>query len=309
MPILKKKNLLTQIITISLLLLWSANATAMPASKKYSYEEKERFHTIAGKIAKKFLAKKPIKDYGKDLDIVEAMEVQKYLGRRLTEVYGKKIGYKVTLTSKKAQEEVNYDKPVLGILYYKMLNWDAGYVTLNFAIRPTYEANLLIRVKDDGFNYAETPRDILDHIDFIYPIIEFVDIGYKESVKITGPKVAAINAGARKTVVGKGIKVTASDELYERLKNFKVHAYNRKSELLEKASGSNILGHPMVSALWARDMLKNQNLKLLPGDILSLGAITTPLTPRDGEAVAFVYDGLLENGRYITLDLGFKDPK
>lgn len=304
-----KKTLLILTITFSLSLLCSAATLAMPPSKQYSYEEKERFHAIAGKIAKKYLAKKPMKDYAKDLNIVEAMEVQKYLGRRLSKVYGEAIGYKVALTNKKMQEKFKYDRPVLGTIYSKMLNWDAGFVTLNFATRPVYEADLLIRVKDSGFNYAETPREILDHIDFIYPLLEFADLAYKESVEITGPKIAAINAGARKLIVGRGVKVEATDEFFARLKNFKVFAYNKKGELIDEGSGADILGHPMVSALWARDMLQKRNLKLQPGDVISLGALTTPRVPIGGDGVAIVYMGLFEDDEYITIDLLFKDPK
>jgi 2-keto-4-pentenoate hydratase len=50
--------------------------------------------------------------------------------------------------------------------------------------------------------------------------------------------------------------------------------------------------HPLNAVLWLAQDLEKSRMRLKPGDVLSLGSFTAPLTPRPGLIVTVRYEGL-----------------
>jgi 2-keto-4-pentenoate hydratase len=69
----------------------------------------------------------------------------------------------------------------------------------------------------------------------------------------------------------------------------------RSGRELAAGEGAAILDHPLNAVLWLAQDLERSRIRLKPGDMLSLGSFTTPLTPRPGLAVTVRYEGLPGN--------------
>jgi len=64
---------------------------------------------------------------------------------------------------------------------------------------------------------------------------------------------------------------------------------------LASSKGAAILDHPLNAVQWLAQDLEKSRIMLKPGDLLSLGSFTAPLTPRPGLAVTVRYEGLPGN--------------
>ena len=209
---------------------------------------------------------------------------------------GKVVGYKAGLTNPAVQKRFHTDKPVWGKLYEGMIQPSGATVPAAFGARPLYEADMLVRVKDAGIHEARTPYEVLQHIDQIIPFIELPDLIVQAPPQLNGPGVAAINVGARLGVAGQPIAVPATRgeryALLGALERMQVQLTNDKGELLASGQGSDILGQPLNAVLWIAQALRQENITLQPGDLISLGSFSPLLPPRAGLGVTATYVGL-----------------
>ncbi len=260
----------------------------------------------ASHITKSYLNKKPAKV--PTLTTEEAIKVQDEFVDELSKTLGPVVGYKAAFTSAQAREHFNVDEPVLGILLKKMLRREGGWIGTDYATRPVYEADLIVRVSDDKINFAQNAIEVLSSIDVIFTFLELPDLVYSEGSKLNGPALIAINAGARMGVIGPGIKISSvSHDIYKRLGDMTVKVYNEKAELISAGKGSDLMGNPLNVVLWIRDELRSRGRRLKKGDMLSLGSLTRPMTAKPGSAVLVVYEGLHPT-ELMNISLVFRDP-
>ena len=214
----------------------------------------------------------------------------------LAQRMGKLVGYKAGLTNPAVQKRFNYDKPVWGKLYERMLLPDGAEVEAAFGARPLYEADLLVRVKSDAVNRAKTPMEVLDAIDQVIPFIELPDLVVQAPPRLTGPAVSAINVGARLGVVGKPIVVPPyrgeRHALLDALARMEVRLTDASGAVLGGGKGSEVLDHPLNAVTWLAEALAKEGQSLKPGDLVSVGSFSALLPPRPGLAVTATYHGL-----------------
>ena len=98
----------------------------------------------------------------------------------------------------------------------------------------------------------------------------------------------AINAGARRGVLGAPIAVEQSDAFLRSLAEMEVTVTGEGGAELAAAKGSAVLGHPLNSVLW----LVQSGVSLAPGDYVSVGSIGPLLPPAAGQTVTATYRGL-----------------
>jgi 2-keto-4-pentenoate hydratase len=227
-----------------------------------------------------------------DLSMTDALCGRDKFVRFLGQNYGKVVGYKAGLTNPAVQKRFNYPNPVRGTLFEKMLLQDGAEVPARFGARPLFEADMVVEVKDAGINQASTPLEVLRHLSAIYPFIELPDLVVEDPAKITGPSLVYSNVGARLGVLGQPIKVNASPELVEALKNMTVRLVDQDGKELDVGKGSAILEQPLNAVLWLIKDLKASGIELKKGDLLSLGSFSRLLPPKPGTGAKVVYDGL-----------------
>jgi 2-keto-4-pentenoate hydratase len=109
----------------------------------------------------------------------------------------------------------------------------------------------------------------------------------------------------RLIIVGKPIRIKATPEWNDRLKNFTLQILDEKGNVAIEGKGSNLLDHPLNVVLWIKDSLKADGKKLKKGDLLSLGTITKLVPTKPGTTVRAKYIGLDPKGP-VEISVKFK---
>lgn len=217
---------------------------------------------------------------------------QLLLTQRLAAHLGPVVGYKAALTTKPAQERFGLSRPVRGSLLKNMLLADGATVGLDFAARPLWEADLLVEVKGDELNGAATPEQALAGLSALIPFIELPDFVVRPEVKVNGPTLALINAGARAGVRGTAVPLSADAATLQALEKLQITATDQSGAVLAQGTGVMALGHPLNAVLWLVKDLNTAGIRLKAGDLLSLGSFSPLATPKAGQTVVVRYEGL-----------------
>ncbi len=209
---------------------------------------------------------------------------------------GKLVGYKAGLTHAATQKRFDTDRPVWGKLYENMMLANGATVPAQFAARPVFESDLLVRVSNERINQARTPEDVLAAIDQVLPFVELPDGVVQDPLTLNGAGVSAINVGARLGVVGEPIATPAGATerraLLLALRDMSVMVSDGSGAALNVAQGRAILGHPLNAVVWLAQALAEEGLAMKPGDLISLGAFSPQMPPQPGQQIRVTYIGL-----------------
>ena len=272
------------VIALTVALPWQGNAHAVCPSY-------ERVNTIL-----RFMeAREPVRGLRADLSMQDGECGRRRLVERLESSDNRIVGYKAGLTNAKIQAQFGVTSPVRGVLLEKMLLADGADVPADFGARPVFEADLLVVVKDAAIHKAKTHLDILRSLSLVIPFIELPDLVMAEGEKLSAPLIVSLNVGARLGVLGKGIPVEPTERFAAALAAMRVVVIDQGGSELASGKGGAILDHPLNAVQWLVQDLENSRIRLKPGDLLSLGSFTAPLTPRPGLAVTVRYEGLPGN--------------
>lgn len=222
----------------------------------------------------------------------EAYRFQDQVVRLLTPHWGPPSGYKAALTSKALQARFGVDRPVLGVVMKHMLLRDRVILEDGFGIRPVVEADLMVMVKDNSINTAETMEELLAALDGIHPMIEVADLMFVEGSAIQPLWLTAINAGGRYAVVGDPLVVGHETNLINRLSDISATVMDKQGQVLASGKADRIMDHPLNAVRWIRDEVKRRGGRIQAGDVLWLGSLTDPLAVTPGESYQVLYTGL-----------------
>jgi 2-keto-4-pentenoate hydratase len=239
-----------------------------------------------------YFAKRPSQSLHAGFGLDDARRLQKDFVARLEPKLGRRVGFKVGLTSKAVQESLGASAPVRGVLLAGMLLDDGANVPATFGARPIWEPDLIVVVKDAAINNAGTPLEVARHLSEVVAFIELPDRIVAESEKVDGNLITAINAGARLGVLGQRVKVEPTPEFVAALEKMTVTASDQNGAELAAATGDALLGHPLNPVLWLIKDLAATSEKLKAGDLISLGSLARPQSPQAGQTVIVRYNGL-----------------
>lgn len=243
----------------------------------------------------RFVALEPLPNPPATLTMAGAQCGRDKLVQKMAQFYGPVVGYKAGLTNPAVQKRFNYDKPVRGVLFEKMLLADGATVPAKFGARPMFEADLVVRVKSSNIHFANSIDEVLQHIDAVIPFIELPDLVVADPGKITGPTLNFINVGARLGVLGKPIVVSGQAGLRDALRDMTVRVADGSGKELDAGKGAAILDHPLNAVMWLVRDLGESGIKLKQGDLLSLGSFSRLMPPQAGQSVKVTYEGLPGN--------------
>ncbi|MBP0021511.1 MAG: hydratase [Cyanobacteria bacterium SBLK] len=216
-------------------------------------------------------------------------------------VMGNPIGYKVAATSKKVQEIVGSDRPLVGVLLAEMLLHNGATIAVNSGGSLIYEVDLLVTVGDERINEAETIADVAAHLQNIIPFIEVPDLMLPRGSSLSPELLVAMNVGVRWGVKGEEIPVQATPEFIEALAQMTVTLENASGEILTEAQGRDILGHPFNSVLFLVKHLRDRGKRLKAGDVISLGTFGRFHFAASGEWGIARYQGLPGGDRTVEV--------
>ena len=212
--------------------------------------------------------------------------------QRLQGVFGPVVGYKAGLTNPAMQKRLGVDQPVSGVMMNGMFLPDGSEFDVGAAARPLYEADFIMVVKDGpGLARARSLQEAARSIAYVVPFIELPDLMFDPALKLTGPGLVAIDAGARHGVLGKPIPMQTDDAFIQSLATMTVVLLEDGRELA-KGLGSAIMDNPLNSAMWLARDLASVGIELKPGDKLSLGSFLPAQPPRAGTKGTVQYLGL-----------------
>ncbi len=252
-------------------------------------------HEMVNTILRFQEAREPVRGLRTDLSMRDAECGRRRLVEKLEAVENRIVGYKAGLTNATIQAQFGVTSPVRGVLLERMLLADGADVPADFGARPVFEADLMVVVKDAAIHKAKTHFDVLRALSLVIPFIELPDLLVAEGEKLSAPLIVSLNVGARLGVVGRGIPVRATRDFVDQLAAMRVVMTDQDGRELASGKGAAILEHPLNAVLWLVQDLEKFRIRLKPGDLLSLGSFTPPMTPRPGLAVTVRYEGLPGN--------------
>jgi 2-keto-4-pentenoate hydratase len=238
------------------------------------------------------LAGRPAEPYP-DLSMADAECARAKLVPLLAAELGRPIGYKAGATGAATQRNFGLSGPVYGVMFESTVSLrDGATLPLTPQLAGlSVEADLLVRVKDDGINTAGADHvQILRHLDQVIPYIELPRVGLGGPVN--GPLLVSVNVAARLGVTGTPIPVEATADFAARLGSMTVVLSDDTRELA-RAPGSALLGHPLNVIPWLVGDLARQGLKLKAGDIVSLGGFAPSVPAAAGRSYTLRYEGML----------------
>lgn len=228
--------------------------------------------------------------------IADAQAYQEKFVAALEASLGAPVGYKAALTNPRAQEIFGASGPLSGVLLEKMLLTNGATIKADAGAVLMMEADLLVRVGSTDFITAETDAELLRTVDALIPFLEFPDLGTSSDVPRNAVTLKALNAGARLGVLGEPILMEGIHDWPQRLAFFRVVIKTDADEWIGDGSGGNLLGNPMTALRWLRDDIKASGRTLKPGDLLSLGSLTSPVKATPGTCVTASYYNLALEG-------------
>ena len=243
-------------------------------------------------MARRYVALEPEPNPPESMTMDGAVCGRDKLVKALGATQGRIVGYKAGLTNAAVQKRFNWNAPVRGTLFEKMLLADGAEVPAKFGARPLFEADLVVEVASSAIHEATTPAQVLASLRSIRPFIELPDLIVQDPTKLGGAGIAAINVGARLGVLGGPIAATADPKLGDALRDMTVRLVDGSGKELDSGKGSAILEHPLNAVIWLAADLKQAGITLKPGDLLSLGSFSRLLPPQPGTTVRAVYEGL-----------------
>lgn len=236
------------------------------------------------------------------IDTIELGEChQAEVVKLLSQSIGKPIGYKIAITSKKAQQQSGIDQPIIGVLLESMILANGSTIATKSGGRLIYEVDLLVKVGSEEINEAETIMDVARHLEAVIPFIEVPDLMLGPDSKVTGPLLAAMNVGARWGVAGEAMAVEANQEFLEAMAKMKVTMADSSGQLLTEGRGQDILGHPLNSVLFLLKELDKRGMSLRKGDLISLGTFGSFSLVEPAREIVATYEGLPDGLKTVSV--------
>ena len=134
---------------------------------------------IAELLRNAMLNRTPVTQISKtrpEFSLSDANEVQE-IGFNLAQAQGEKLaGYKMGLTSKAKQRDVNVFEPIRGYMLASTEIPKNGIVKMNSRIHPRVEPEVAVVLKEELRGPGVTLRDVVRSIEGIYPALE-IEIG------------------------------------------------------------------------------------------------------------------------------------
>lgn len=245
----------------------------------------------SARLAEDYLAVREARPITAPNSLVAAHWFQQSFVKRLEPTLGKPVGYKVGLVSREAQERFKVSSPVRGVLLEQMLLPNRAGAPPGFAVRPIFEADLIVVVKDKAINEAESLFDVAENLKEVVAFIELPDNYLPTNRPISGATLMAANVGARLGILGQRVPVEPTRQFIEGLANLTVLITDGTGAELGRGQGKAILDQPLNAVLWLIEEMQRTGEKLKPGDLISLGTIETIPYPA-GKTVTVRYSGM-----------------
>lgn len=219
----------------------------------------------------------PLTEGHPSLTVDDAYAIQTANTNRKLEAGRRIVGRKVGLTSRAMQEQLGVNQPDYGAITDDMLVRAPASVDASVLIAPRVEGEFAFRVGRDVQAGHYSLADLREIVDMVYVSMEIIDSRIA-NWKIKLADTIADNASSARLVVGEGIQAT--EELFQALPET-VLTLSRNGDEVASGAGREVLGDPLLGALWVVNRLGELREDLHAGEIILAGAVhaSVPLEP------------------------------
>ncbi|MET0740758.1 MAG: fumarylacetoacetate hydrolase family protein [Candidatus Nanopelagicales bacterium] len=227
----------------------------------------------------------PISDEYPAMDLAMGYAVQ----RLLRDDAGPQTGWKLGVTSRAKQQQVNVDEPIRGFLAEEHMLDIGEPLEVGAHIQPRCEPEVVFVLSRDLQGASVTTSQVLDATRGVAVGIEVLDSRFLD-YRFTMPDVVADNTSAGRFVMGPLVPVERLD-----LRLVGV-VLEHRGEVVATAAGAAALGHPAAAVAWLVRSLAADGEGLKAGDIVLSGGLTAAVPVVAGDVVVATIDrlGVLE---------------
>jgi 2-keto-4-pentenoate hydratase len=185
------------------------------------------------------------------------------------------VGWKIAATSEAGQKHLQVDGPLAGRLLANRVHRDGTPIPLGNNGMRVAEAEFAFRLGRDLPPRSRPYEldEVLAAIDTLHPAIEIPDSRYINFCIVGSPQLIADNACAHHFVLG---EPTSAEW---RTLDLKVHVVRLllNGTIAREGVGSNVLGDPRIAMTWIANELREHDIGLRAGEIVTTGTSVNPL--------------------------------
>jgi 2-keto-4-pentenoate hydratase len=228
----------------------------------------------------------PLTEGNRDIDVVDAYEIQLINIRQRVAEGARVVGHKVGLSSEAMQKMMNVDEPDYGHLLDEMQVYEDRPVKAANYLYPRVEVEVGFILADDLPGAGCTQADVLAATAAFAPAIELIDSRIKDW-KITLCDTIADNASSAGWVLGearvspKDIDIKSIDAVL-----------TRNGDVVAKGRSDAVLGNPVSAVAWLARKVEGFGVRLTAGDIVLPGSCTKAFDATPGDDFVADFAGL-----------------
>ena len=225
------------------------------------------------------------REYGAH-DVAAAYGIQAAYNRLQETRQGRRVGYKIGLTSKRMQQMCGVDHPNSGVVFEKRLHASGATLSLSSLVRLGIEFECCARLGRDL-----TPRkaeyslqELSDAVEAVAPAFEVID-DRNSAYPLDLLSLIADNSWNEGNVLG--TFVASWPELSEARSILECDG-----KVIDQGVGRDVLGHPFEPLRWLANNLSRQGQTLRAGEIVLTGSWVTTRFPKAGEHYRHTIEGV-----------------
>lgn len=212
-----------------------------------------------------------------DLDLPAAYAIQERYAARRQEHGARLVGRKIGATSRAIQDLFSIDTPDFGHVFDDMVIPDGGDVPSSELVQPRVEPEIAFVLGSELKGPGVSRQDVLDATDVVLPCLEIIDsriddwdIAFYDTVADNGSSARCVFGSPRVPVGGRDLAAVEVE-------------LTQNGEVVARADGTAVLGHPAESVAWLANALGELDATLREGEYVLSGSMTSALRATRGD--------------------------
>jgi 2-keto-4-pentenoate hydratase len=218
--------------------------------------------------------------------LADAYAVQAALVEQMIPAFGRRVGYKIGLTSARMQKLCSIDHPIAGVVLERRLCASGTRLSLSSLIHLGIEFEICVRLGRAlaPREHAYTLEDVTQAVDAVAPAFEVVD-DRNSAYPLDLLSLVADNAWNDGLVLG-AFRSSWPDLAAA------CGTVECNGKVVDEGHGRDVLGHPFEPLRWLANHLRTEGKTLEAGEIVSTGSLVTTRFPAAGDHYKFSVEGV-----------------
>jgi len=249
----------------------------------------DTIHQLAGRLTRAERQRRPIAPLSAmipALTVRDAYAIQDAIVRHRLDAGEWVVGWKIGLTSRAMQEQLETDEPDHAPILSDWLIPEGEAIPIDGLIQPRIVAQVAFELARQLAGPGITPADVVAATGGLRAAVEVIDSRI-EDWRIRLPDTIADMTSSARVIVGE--RLTPADDLD--LRHIGV-AIERNGKGVATGQGSAVLGDPAEAVAWAANTLGRLGVTLEVGHIIMAGALHPSVPASRGDAFRAIFDRL-----------------